>query len=60
MFDPNVKVGFQSRNREAYGFKSSDVFDYEFTDNGLFQSRNREAYGFKSPRLQIQATSFYE
>ena len=36
---------FQSRNREAYGFKldTSQYTDQSFS----FQSRNREAYGFK-------------
>ena len=39
-------IVFQSRNREAYGFKAIRE-TLSKTKRQQFQSRNREAYGFK-------------
>ena len=50
-----IVVGFQSRNRESFLFKSTR-FDGNLATTDKFQSRNRESFLFKRSRWGMLAS----
>ena len=51
--DDDYMITFQSRNREAFGFKGSEVVNLAAAPV-MFPSRNREAFGFKSGNSDLK------